>query len=331
MIDFWIRVLGELEADREVFLAFVAKCTKGSPGTPKARLLVFRDGSQEGTIGGGIMERRMLDFAALALRQRDFAPQLHTISHHPKSDAPSGLICGGSQSNVVAVLKPNRDTGTVAEIIDYLQGDDSASIRISPDGLELFRYTDTNHPPAFLIENGGNWELRISTHNHRRVAIFGAGHCGQALAAQMLRLGYHVTLSDQRETISLSRDTDGALALISFEPSEACWEIKHWEHTAVIVMTHSYPTDLDALIAALPYKSPFVGVMGSPSKLRKIRHELAANGISREQIASLRAPVGLAIGSDTPEEIAVSIAAQLIQEQSSNSIHAPTAANYFSS
>ena len=80
-------------------------------------------------------------------------------------------------------------------------------------------------------------------------------------------------------------------------------------------MTHSYESDVEALRFALKQDFPFCGLMGSPPKLERIRKSLTGRGISRAQIDRITCPVGIEIGSDTPDEIAVSVAAQILQRE----------------
>nr|WP_246462524.1 XdhC/CoxI family protein [Pelagicoccus albus] len=312
-----------MKRDNPVFIGIVARCSKGSPGTPKARIIVRTDGSQYGTIGGGIMELSFLELARSTLEQKDFKPQLRSVYHRRESNAPSGLICGGGQTNVLAVLYPDRDLQTVETIIDALEKETAQTISISSQGLSLHNNVQHGQLTPTLRVLGEDWFFEESCLNPKRIAIFGAGHCGQALAAQMLRLGYHVSLTDQRAGINIDHSCKDADRLIGIHPSEAKKRIQHWKQTQVVVMTHSYPTDLDALLEVLPLPVPFIGLMGSPPKLRKIRLELREKGLGQDLLAKLRAPVGLAIGSDTPEEIAVSVAAQLIQENSTRPLNEP--------
>ncbi|EDY83651.1 hypothetical protein VDG1235_3278 [Verrucomicrobiia bacterium DG1235] len=331
MITFWKALDSEFDAGRPVFLAFVAKCSKGSPGTPQARLLVRQDGSQLGTIGGGVMEKRLIDFAVEALRRPDAAITLQHLSHQKNATKPSGLICGGSQSNILLTLKPTHHAEIVKEILAALESSRSASIRITPEGLELVDSPLDSAPQTTFLEDESGWKFQLNLVNQRRVAIFGAGHCGQALSEQMHRLGYHVTLVDQRSDLELPDRIRSITTVMQAGAEDACRKLHHWDRTAVVVMTHSYPTDLSALEAILPHQPTFLGLMGSPSKLKRIFGELRESGISKKQIAQIRAPVGLAIGSDTPEEIAVSIAAQLLQEHHANAIHEPDFADHIAS
>ncbi|MDQ8187759.1 XdhC family protein [Pelagicoccus sp. SDUM812002] len=331
MIGFWTAAEVELQARRRVFMAFVATSSKGSPGTPKARMLLREDGSQLGTIGGGIMELNLLQNATKALRQKDFPTRLQRIIHRSASENASGLICGGSQINVLCLFDPERDLATVSRIADALRNEEDAMIELSPSSFTLKSSSSTlSGSSSRLTEFGNDWIYQLSTVNPRRIAIFGAGHCGRALATQMVLLGYHVTLTDPRNDLPCNDRIGNVHTVIPSSASGCCRTLRHWELTAVVVMTHSYTTDVEALCEILPYRPAFLGLMGSPQKLAKVRRELSETGLSEEQIASLRAPVGLAIGSDTPEEIAVSIAAQLLQENNLNSLHEPDYADHVS-
>ena len=315
MIAFWTAVATELASGHNAFVAFVATCSKGSPGTPKAQLLVRADGSQFGTIGGGIMEQRLLDKAHAILSSRSpYTPELQRLEHKPQSDDSSGLICGGGQINAMAVLGPEQ-LPQILQILEHLRTESGATLSLDANGFSI---DETDHE---LIDRdlsypfGDFWRLRISLRQHRRIVIFGAGHCGQALARQMLWLGFQVTLVDQRLRLQISQDVTEARIHQGIAPSAFVSSVRDWRATLTVVMTHSYPTDLEALVAVLPHKPRFLGLMGSPNKLKRIFSELKDHGFSSDLLRRITAPVGLGIGSDTPEEIAVSVAAQLLQLQ----------------
>lgn len=268
-----------------------------------------------GTIGGGIMEKKLIESARRDLLQSDVAPKLSTLFHRDESHSPSGLICGGQQKNVNAILYPKTDTETIERFVEAIETQSPLSLKIdSQNGIELAScQTTSTHA---LLENSASWSFALAAFNPRRILIFGAGHCGQATAAQFLRLGYHVTVSDQRSANEIGniRIEKNSVHTDS-NPEEFLAEFDHIASTQVIVMTHSYPTDFDTLAALLRNPPPFIGLMGSPPKFKRIFDQLIKSGISQETVARITAPVGLPIGSDTPEEIAVSIAAQILLER----------------
>ena len=153
--------------------------------------------------------------------------------------------------------------------------------------------------------------------NRRRVAVFGAGHCGVALANAMHRLDYEVTVIDSRSDISTTEGLTKSIKLLvtDFEGAAAC--VDHPNHTVAIVMTYSMETDVKALLGLLDKGFDWIGLMGSQVKIAHIRQKLQSEGFSDLQIAQIVAPVGIEFNSDTPEEIAISIAAKILLERES--------------
>lgn len=316
MNTFWQNISHELEQGYRVFIAIVADCSKGSPGTTGAQLFCSQRGKHGGTIGGGIMERQVLDWAVQSLNKSDFPPELHKITHQKSAISPSGLICGGSQTNVVAVLKPEHDQQMVERICLAIENELPAEISISASGLNLTHLRQPLGYASALNDDPISWKLSVNTINLKRVLICGAGHCGQALARQMTRLGYRTTLVDERDSIpgldSLPVECERHLGPNALKEIQG---LVHIKRSITIVMTHSYPTDLKALAEILPANPAFVGLMGSALKLKAIYKSLEDHGFIESQIKSIKAPIGLPIGSDTPEEIAVSISAQILLER----------------
>jgi xanthine/CO dehydrogenase XdhC/CoxF family maturation factor len=151
--------------------------------------------------------------------------------------------------------------------------------------------------------------------NPRRIAIFGGGHCGQALARQMSLVGYDALLLETRAAV-LPADAAalgaGVVVRVVNDFREAAATVPRPEQTVAVVMTTDFPNDVRALEGALRQPFPFLGVMGSPAKITEIRARLPALGFSETDLERLVAPVGLPIGSRTPPEIAVSVAAQIL-------------------
>ena len=156
--------------------------------------------------------------------------------------------------------------------------------------------------------------------NHRRVAILGGGHCGLALSKTMRTLGFHVTIFDTRPRVPTMLVNDACDEKHFIEAFEAAGSmIRVPDHTDVVVMTTALPSDIEALGGLIGITFPFVGVMGSRAKIGAIRKALSAMPGGDELVSRLVAPVGLPIGSNTPDEIAISVAAQLLQRRAGRS------------
>ena len=318
MSSFWERVHGHLGTGSRVFVACVAEHTRGSPGTAGAKLLVAESGDLFGTIGGGPMEHRLVDQAKALLQSGGQGTGKHTLVHREAAGSDtSGLICEGSQTNVFCVLGGPRDLDSVRSIADTVRNDRRGWIEIDDAGLRLVEDgAGSDAPRITLTDADGAWRYREDLLNRRRLAVIGGGHCAAALGEVMAPLGYRVHVFDTRmHVVSHDRATvAGGLSIVS-DYSDAGPAIAHPESTAVVVMTADYRTDVRALlgVAALPF--PFLGLMGGRKKIERIFSLLREEGLSREAIDLIHAPVGLAIGSETPEEIAISIAAQILRER----------------
>ncbi len=311
---FWQEVDGWLAAGEAVFVCCVVEASKGSPGTPGAALAMGHAGEPVGTIGGGAMEAAVLAQGRAALAAERFVPCWETLHHRRGvTGKESGLICGGSQTHVLLRLEPRRDAAALAAVRKGLEREegtlviDASGLRVEPAGGRGVQ----------LCWRGGteDWRFSQPPFNPRRGAIFGGGHFGVALAEAMRPPGYAVEVFEARKKLPTPARLGAGQVVAVDSLIEAGGRVRHPERTAAVVMTASFPTDVEALRGILPRPFPFIGVMGAPPKLRRISEELKALGWPETECARLTAPVGLVPSTDTPEEIAVSVAAQILLER----------------
>ena len=318
MKAFWEQVGRPLERGERVFVACVAEHTRGSPGTAGAKLLVAEGGGLFGTVGGGMMEHRLVEQARESLRSGGAQPEKHTLVHSDTAEGErSGMVCEGSQSNVFCVLAGDRDRTTVGAIASAVREDRPAWMAIDAAGLRLLdREPDFSRPPFALTGEGENWRYEEDLLNRRRLAVIGGGHCAVALAEAMARLGYRTRIFDTRTEV-VTHDRAAAVGTVSHVADYAAAGplIIRPELTAVVVMTADFQTDVRALLGLADLPFPFVGLMGGRRKIGRIFAQLRERGMAQETLDRVHAPVGLDIGSDTPEEIAVSVAAQILRER----------------
>jgi len=147
-----------------------------------------------------------------------------------------------------------------------------------------------------------------------RLYLFGGGHIGQALAPLAAAMGFAVTVIDERSEFAREQRFPGAQLVHSYD--QAKWSALTFDQrTYCVVATHGHGTDM-AVVRALMAREPgphYLGMIGSKTKRRTVERQLAEDGIVAGRIARLHTPMGLGIGAETPAEIAVSIAAELIQ------------------
>ena len=321
-ISYWKKVFSLLKEEQKVFLAMVVDHTIHSPGTTGAKLLVTENKEMMGTIGGGIMEYELVNRAQEILSNKNFIPEIHTLNHNKfGSGEQSGMICAGKQTNLYYVCEPEKDRKTVDEMVQVLSESQPAILSISLEGLSLQKQKLQNHDFQYCFtQSENNWHYQEQLKNFNRIAIIGGGHCSLALSRVMNNLGYDVVAFDTRGNIStLDQNNFAVSRQIIDDYKKAAPQINLPEKTSIVIMTTDVASDVRGLLGVLDNPFPFIGVMGSENKISEIKKRLKAEGIDDQQLSRITAPVGLPMVSNTPEEIAISIAAQLLQFRDENS------------
>ena len=281
-------------------------------------MFISETGEIQGTIGGGIMEYKLIDRAKEILKQKDFQPEIQTLYHRTSgSGQKSGMICSGSQTNLYYLCHPSRDREIVEKVVSLIERDISGSLMIDASGMSVEeKAVNLTHPTIQLIQESGSWKYEEQLLNRKRIAILGGGHCSLAISRVMAQLDYDVLVFDTRHEVStLTQNTYANSVKIVEDYQEVGALIPFPQLTCVVVMTTDFPSDIRALLGVASFPFPFIGVMGSHAKIATIFEQLQQAEVSENTLSQLYAPVGLPIGSHTPEEIAISIAAQILQER----------------
>ena len=317
-ITYWEYVSSLLKDGQNVFLAMVVHHTIHSPGTTGAKLLVTKNRDMMGTIGGGIMEYTLVNRAQDVLKNDIFTSEIQILSHQKSGPGEkSGMICAGQQTNLYYVCQPEKDGRIVEEIVKVLEKGQLSILSISPEGLAVHKKNTDGHEIQYsLTKNESNWHYQEQLKNFNRIAIMGGGHCSLALSRVMNNLGYDVFVFETKESIStLGLNKFATKVHIIDDFKEAVSRITLPHQTQVVIMTTDVASDVRVLLGILDKPFPFVGVMGSNAKISEITKQLKNEGISDKQLSRFTAPVGLPMVSNTPEEIAISVAAQLLQNR----------------
>jgi xanthine dehydrogenase accessory factor len=180
-----------------------------------------------------------------------------------------------------------------------------------------FRETGTT-PEAFGAVCGGWAELFLEVVAvPDQLLIVGGGHCGRALAGAAALLGnFEVTLLDDRPDFANDEDWPPGVSVVHVAPDFSGLSERVHARTFVVLVSRGAGTDEQALRQVIDTEPAYIGMMGSRRKVRTVLDHLRAEGISTERLARVHAPIGLAIGAETPAEIAVSILAQIIAVRS---------------
>jgi xanthine dehydrogenase accessory factor len=274
----------------------VAVCTLvrthgSTPQKSGAVLVVLSDGKTLGTIGGGCVEAEV---RTRALRQMPAGgSRLFTFQLDHDHGWDDGLVCGGTMDVVVQVLSSS----------DQIAGFEAA--------LQLLN----EGKPANLVitarsENGKHVEFNQPIEPAPTLVIAGAGHVASALAVMGRLMEFSLTVIDDRpEFASIDRFPGATICIGDVETKLS--ELALTPQSYVVIVTRGHRRDAAALAAVIRLDARYIGLIGSRRKVIKIFSDLHEQGVTREQLSRVHAPIGLNIGAVTPAEIAVSIAAEL--------------------
>ena len=254
------------------------------------------------------MEAKVLSMA-LSARSGRLAQRTTTLHHRADAEGErSGLICAGQQTMVYFNATPEQ-ARTYRRFADAVDTQEDVELRIDASTPTVTPVLQRSDAPIRLV---GERYIEHALNPHR-VAIVGGGHCGLALSRVMRQLGYHVSVFETRADLFTFTGNDDANELIVVDDfSEAASRVRHPKLTHFVVMTAGLPTDVRALLGCLRVEFPFKGVMGSAAKVKRIQEELLAEGAPNAALGALRGPIGIPMASNTPEEIAISVAGQIL-------------------
>lgn len=297
-----------------VMLLYVLQSEGSSPG--RQGFLMALNGQDEtaGSIGGGIMEHKFIEMSRDKLRQQDPYMAVHP-QHHDKI-APrdqSGMICSGTQTILVYRMEPH-DAPSVQRIVACLEEYKNGTLQFSPEGLHFADREIPEENYAFTWHSDKQWSYTEKIGFKNRLFIVGGGHCALALSRLMQDMDFYVHLFDDRsELATFDRNNYADQKTIIRDYHALNHLIPSGNNHYVVVMTVGYRTDGIAMRALFGKEFKYVGMLGSSAKIEKMLADFRATAIPEAYIEQIHAPIGIPIKSQTPEEIAVSIAAQIIQ------------------
>ena len=317
----------ELAAGRRVALASLLATRGSMPRHEGARLAVLEDGCTLGTVGGGNVER-VAESRARALLAGEKDVQLPDASAAETDRSPNApalewltrdandMACGGDALLAVRTLTPD-DLPTLEALLDALGSRGAATLEelwADPSAPVLRVATDARLAPR------ASWDEASATYREPVMAsatchVFGAGHVGTALVPLAASIGYRVAVYDDRPEAADPARLPSATSVSCGSFADLAAGARIGAHDAVVVLTHGHAADETVLLAVLEREAQpaYVGCIGSRRKAALARARLEAAGIPAERVASVHLPIGEDILAVTPQEIAVSIAAQLIR------------------
>ena len=308
----WEFIKDKLNASNEVMLLYVLESEGSSPGRQGFKMAVAADGTFNGTIGGGIMEHKLVEKARRLLvadtRKIELMRQYHDKQ---QANDQSGMICSGSQLNAFIPVSI-----TDKAIIDFIAEGQHKVIQISPQGFALMDAMLPDKDFELQFRSEDDWLYREKLNRQPVVHIVGGGHVSLALSELMVFLGFFVKLYDDRPALNTMEENHFANEKHIVDDYEKLGDhIQSSPDDYVVVITFGYRTDKVALKQLLDKKFAYLGLIGSDKKIETLFKEMEEEGIEPARLKSIFAPIGINIFSRTAHEIAVSIAAEIIREK----------------
>jgi xanthine dehydrogenase accessory factor len=332
--------IGLLEKGQGFALATIVEQARSAPRSAGARMMIRKDGAVIGTVGGGALEARVQKIAAEMMTNRKAA--LVSFNLTAGDSSGMGMICGGEVSVLIeyvdagdpACLTLYRELAAVLERSErawlvtllpsqedgrsgrtFLMRDGGEVTGISGDvaeGLEDL-LDEVRGCRAFTFLKGRRAVID-SLGNRGTALIFGAGHVGRSLVPVLSSVEFRTVILDDRQEFA-SRErfgcADEIVHLDSFE--DAFKEVTVDEQSYIVIITRGHLHDRTVLGQALRTKAAYIGLIGSRTKRDVTFRAILDEGFAETDLERVHSPIGLSIKAETPAEIAVSIAAEMIR------------------
>lgn len=316
-LKLWKYVFDKISYHINVVLLIIAEASSASPGRTGFKMAVAEDGTSIGTIGGGIMEFDIFNEINNSFSnnlQMNFVRKLH--HSNLASGDKSGLICGGVQTIVFKSLT-KTNIQTITDILLTIEQRESGSLTITENEF-LFMPNKLNTKDISLSNREeSTWLFEENIGIQNTVYIVGGGHVGLAVSKIMAILDFYIVVFDHRSDVDTMNKNIFAHKKIITPYNEIQNHITEGNKSFVVVVTPSHDGDKDALNSVLKLDLKYIGSMGSAKKIKSIFSQLKNEGFSDDDLLKIHTPIGLEIEAETPEEIAISIAAEIIQIKNS--------------
>lgn len=296
------------EAGEDVVIATVVNVQGSAPRPVGARLAVNRDGDMAGSVSGGCVESAVV-IAALEVMDAGVG----RLEHFGISDEMAwdvGLSCGGMIDVWIEPLKANA---AIDEARARQKAGESVALITPVNGSGQHRVlTDFPWDHSGIVELDGAEVYVEIFRTVKQLVIFGAVHTAQPLSRYAQDLGFDVVIVDARKALATKDRFPNVERILTVWPDDAYEQLTITESTWIAILSHDPKFDEPAILGALNTNAAYIGTVGSRKTNEDRRQRLREAGVSEAQLARLHGPIGLNIGGKTPEEMAVSILAEMI-------------------
>ena len=344
MINIFVELNKILKEGERLVLARIIKQAGSAPRAIGTKCIFLEDGSIIGTIGGGLLEYQIQEEAKKTLKEGK-SSIIH-IELTGQEVAKSEMLCGGIVDVYLEPISPrNRIAKKVFQRVKEITSESNKGLLLTlvSEGIgykdEACRIliekngSSTGDIGTILDNEKGRWQNLFEAGRERLIEwkdgeylvfvepirpddvlyLFGAGHISTVLAPLAKMVGFQVVVIDDREEFANKDRFFDADEIIVCPFLEAFDHVSIGPSAYIAIITRGHIHDKLVLQDALKKNPAYIGMIGSKRKRQIIYESLMKEGISNDRLSQVHSPIGLDIGAETPEEIAVSIVAELIQ------------------
>lgn len=325
-----------LQKGQDVVLVTIVAGSGSTPRGAGARMWVLSDGTCHGTIGGGNVEHQAYLKAQELLKTKESTTVGYNLG--PKDTANIGMVCGGQVVVYFQYIshEDQKSTKLIEEILEQCEREEDAWLimDISEEqvwnmglyteqgglkGMKLPEIQPLLQNRAIRVEMEGRLYYAEPIVKSGTVYVFGGGHVAQQLVPVLANLDFKCVVLDDREDFANPRLFPDAAKTVICDFKDIFKSITITKNDYVVIMTRGHMYDYLIQSQVLAKKPFYVGVMGSRHKIKFVTEKLMADGYMREEIEACHMPIGTDIQAETPAEIAISIAGELIQTRAGRS------------
>jgi len=300
----WNFIKEKISENKGVFLLTVLESKGSSPGKQGFKMAVSDDKCLSGSIGGGTMEYELVEKCKSLLLSRNKENFILVQQHNEDVNDESGMICSGEQT-IGFIYLDEEKLNVITDIVKNLESGKPIAIRLSNNGLASSDKALTHTIEYKSEDNQWSYSEIIGIKNI--MYVIGAGHVGYAVSRLFSQLDFEVILFDNRHEHSMLEENPYASVKKVIDYNKIESYIEEGKNSYVIIATNKHTGDKLILSKLIRKNLGYLGLLGSKAKVAKFKEQLLG-----EDFSKLHAPIGLKINSITPDEIAVSIAAEVI-------------------
>lgn len=319
-----------LENQQDAVLVTIIADSGSCPRGAGANMLVLTGRDVTGTIGGGSVEYEAIEQSAEVLKGKTSYTQAYILDKNQIADI--GMICGGNVTvyfqyipaghkdilecchRAIDLINRNADVWLITDISD--EDNWKTGLYSRPDGLFNLEIDDIEpllKSKAAQVKINNRHYFTEPLNRAGMVYIFGGGHVAQELAPVLHHVGFRYTLFEDRQQFATRELFPDAEEIILGDYSDIGKNIQITENDYVVIMTRGHLHDYSLQVQILKTPAYYIGVIGSVRKFHALAERMKSEeGFTDEDIRRIHSPIGTAIRAETPAEIAISIAGQMI-------------------